>query len=535
MTRLAALLVVLSAATVAQAQYDATVQVVLDASRGMATQVDGETRFARSLAVVRSTLEKASPPAGVELSLRIAGAPERGSDACSATRTVVPGGITPGPVLDTLQLRPGGARPLAAAIEGAAGEIMRTSARGLVVVTSGGDECRRDLCEEVRELRRTQGLGQVEVVLVGGSSTKELACLGRVRTATTKAQIAAALEAALDALFNPVEVTVQAVEAKKAVPADVELYAPGDSEPTARGQSGAPLAVPGGRYNVKVLVADDGREGWRRDVELAAGSKLTVKVAVSAEPGQLTVKVRLNGKPAPQGTRLFVHRPGETSDELASGWPDEPLRIVPGLYDVRAQIPGGAFGFIDVWRPDVKVEPGGKLAFALDAVQKQGTLLARVKSSGVLVEEAGITLMPNKARDGAGAELQPGQPTTVPAGTWTLAARAETLLGFVESFKDDVVVAPGEKRELDLDVGQTGSITVEVIGLSEDENISVGIVKPGQMDPAAWTTAFAPLRLPAGKYHLVLEWGRPLPRVWWHRDVVVPAGGHRVVLVPKPK
>lgn len=524
----------LSTARAADKPYQAAVSIVLDASKGAAALAGTRTLYELELAAVTKVLEAMAVPEGGEVVVRTMGG-EAGA-RCEATRPLVPPGVTPGPVLrtDGARIRPSGPRPLSTALDGAASDLGGlATGRAVILLTTGGDACGRDVCAVARELRRDPGLGTVRVVGVGGELSKALSCLGPVHVAKTQEALEAQLRDALEAAFVPAQLVVEATDEGKPAGADIELFPAGDEVPVARGRSGTAFALAGGTYDVRVATAgDDGamlREGWRRGVELAAATRVSLRVALGKGPGRLVVRVRLNGVTAPEGTRLFLHPPGDRTTEVASGWPDEPLVASPGRYDVRATIPGSAFGDIEVWRAGVSLEAGVTAEVTLDARQKMGAVRVQAASGGEPVDEAVLMVLSNGARGDSDNTIAGGDEARLPAGTYTLAARLETPGGAVVGYRDGVKVVPDGLAQVTVEMGPCGTLEVEVGG--DDSGLwNVGLVRPGETRPSGWLETGTAYRVPAGRYDLRLERQAGV-RTLLQRGVVVAPGEHKHVVV----
>lgn len=542
------------------APYRAALQIVLDASAlmgqpapghvepadGAGTRV-GRTLFDSSLAAVRRALEKAGPrQRGLEASLRLMGGSEpAGADRCRASLPLVPPGASPGPVLDAhaARLRPKGARPLAAALIAAANDLPRTpgTLRSVVLVTAGGDGCGRDPCATVDELRRTHGLGALTILGVGPEAALDarLRCLGApVEPAETEAELERRLVSALDAAFVPAELVVNAAADGRPLPARVEVFTSGDREPVVRARTGDVIRLAGGNYDVRAHRPGDAdgasTDGWRRGIELAAASRIALRVALGSAPGTILVRVRLNGEPAPEGTRVLLFAPGVRDDYLEAGWPDEPLTAPRGTYDVAAEIPASVLSPVTVWKPSVELQSGATVQLTLDAVQKVGRVQPVVVSAEAVVDDAVVFVLPNGSRSETNHALSPGEEASLPVGSYTFGARLETVGGPLLAWHDGVQVRDGERTQVKLDLGPTGFLQVRVAGHGESDGFIAGIVPRGQATPVGWLQAFASERVPAGRYDLRMEQPGFVPRLWWHRDVEVGPGERKVISTKPP-
>lgn len=519
--RIVVLLVLLSSVASARP----AVQVVVDASSNTTKTL------AATLAQVQAATKRTRP---IELSVRLAGGSGMGDEACRATRTVVPSGVSAGPVLEALKVEAQGPRPLVTAIEGSAGDLPGR-VRGLAVVTGGDDGCGRDLCEAVAELRRQPGLGQVLVLFTGqdAKEAKRLECLGRVVRVAPK-DVASRLEPFLDGFAQPSTLRVTAKGVEDGAPVQVEVFASGDEVVTATGKGGQALTLAAGRWDVRVVDASNQaapREGWRRDVELAAGSKVNLAVALSDDPAKLVVDVRLNNRPAPGGTRLFVHKPGLVDEEVASGWPGEAFVVPPGRWDVRAEIPGGTAGMIVVWQPEVRVTPGQRLKLRLDAAHKLGFLQVDIVSGDVTLIDAAATLHEGDKRSGEGLSVVVGQAEPTPVGRYTLEVEWYSAGGVVRKRVSDVVVESEKITRKVVDLGPTGNLSVDLQGFANDTDAVIELVRPRQMEPVGTLAPFEPFRVPAGRYDVRVLQTWPLPGLWWRRGVEVKAGDEKMLII----
>lgn len=512
--------------------FRSSLQIVVDASTSMAAKSGDASLLTHALEAVRGAVEaRGARPPGRDVAVRLAGgsAQRDKEDACLESSLLVPIGVSVGPVLSVQapSLPARGPRALTHAVEIGASDFPRGSQRSLLVITTGADGCGRDVCELARELRVTPGLGQVRVVLLGQdkAAVRRLDCLGRVTVLDSPAGLAREVTRSLDAAFDPALVTFTAMRGDESVPARVELYPAGEPAPVVRAKTGEQVPLAAGRWDVRVVLEEGGqvRDGWRRDIELSAGSQLNLRVPMQTAMAELRVRVRLNGEDVPPSSRVIVHPVGDPTREIASGFPNEVLRLPPGRYDVRAEIVGSAVGSVEVWRPSVEVKEGETTRLTLDAAQRVGHLRVNVKSGRETLDDAEVLLLPNGSREDGTTVLIAGRASLVPEGTYTVLARLETPGGFMEAFEDDVQVRRNEPQDLTVDIGPTGVLVVEVAGHGEASGISVALMIPGELESVGEIEAFGQYRLPVGRYDLRVQLPGLLPRMWWLRGIEVTA------------
>ena len=526
------------------ADFQASVEIILDESETMTTVDAGRTWFQRMAeASLKSVEGRPAASTNGDLTWRVMGGGDPKDDnACDATRQIAGAGITPAPVLAVMSKdAPRGPRPLSAALEAAAVDLPRDRRqRGLVIVTSGGDTCGRDPCTVAADLRSTVGLGSIRVFLLGddAAAADRLACLGSVTRIPALAELKARLADAVDAIDHPAEVSVSVTEDGQNIPARVELFAGDDPSPALAGRAGDSFQVLAGPYQIHVLrplepdeAPTTPHEGWRRGVEIVAGSQLAIRVPIGVEASRIVAQVQINGVPAPLGTRVSIFRVGETSEPIGIGIPGQPIRIGAGRYDVRAEIPGGPLDGIQVWKPEVRVNAGQTVTVSLVAIQKRGTLLVNVFAGPEPLNEAQVMLLPPGSRAESQALFSPGIEIPVAAGTYTVVARLDTPGGRLETAKDNVVVAPDRPTNLRLDIGAPGRLTVQIAGRKAEDGVPVGLVRPGGTEPIGLIESFAEYVVPPGKYDLRVEEGA---RVYWQRNVKVPAGEKTVLTITPP-
>ena len=226
--------------------------VILDASGSMLERVGG----ARKLDLARATLLELARelPAGVELALRVYGhrTRSRESGASEDTELVVPLKEVDVPALETrlAALSARGQTPLALSLERALADLAHASADRPVVVlllTDGWERTfprRRDPLPAAKELARREGLYLHVVGFdIGRDDWREkLAELARgARGRYWSAAEAQSLAAGLRAIFLP-------------APEGLVVLDHAGSE-VARGEVGASLSLPEGRYRVRVSFA----------------------------------------------------------------------------------------------------------------------------------------------------------------------------------------------------------------------------------------------------------------------------------------
>jgi hypothetical protein len=529
--------------------YRASAQILVDMSAAMKAPLFGgpayETVLSTSLKVVES---KGKLPTGVQFSWRSFGGGAPNEEAsCDATQLLSPGGVTPGPPVKAAikNLRAHGERPLASGLEATIADLPRDGnrQRAIVVVTSGGDTCGRDVCVAANDLRQTYGLGSVRVIFVGSDLTvaKKLGCLGKVTVAGDAAALERQLNDAVEAVIDPAQVTVSALEGNQSIQARVELYAASDKVASIKTETGAAFQTIGGVYQVRVLRGmrdeaprsnDVKSEGLRQNVELQSGAQLAIKVPLGGQRARLTANVLLNGQPAPTGTRVAIFHTGDTDTPVIGGAPGEPISLPPGRYDVRAEIPASGMGFIEVWKPDVTVGSGADLKITLAAAQKLGRVKFTVTSAGVPVTGAVVALIhPNSRGDGEPL-FDPSQEISFAPGTYKAVAQLATALGELRAMKSGVKVVSGELTEVTIELAATSSLQVNVVGRKAGDALNVVIYRSGEVESAGTLNAFEPQRLPSGTYDLrVDEMMFNPPRTRWYKRITLVPGETKLVNV----
>jgi hypothetical protein len=518
-------------------------QVVIDESDGMSVPVNGRTLFRRAIDAARKANESRPAPARGDLSWRVVGGGRPGDDAaCETTRSIAPAGISAGVILQSVAREtPRGPRPLVAAMEASQADLPHDRQRATVFITSGGDNCGRNVCFAASDLRKSDGLGLVRVILVGTDPKAEgqLACLGSLVKVTDPEKLTGAIVEAIEALDHPAEVTVTANEAGREASGRVEFYTHEDDKPFATGKTGEPIALLAGTYHVHVMRTggrgEDLKDGWRRNVEIVADAHLTVRVPMGQEQAEITASVKLNGAPAPGGTRIAIFHVGETEGAMAEGFPDETIHVPAGKYDVRALIPGGPIDTIQVWKPEVKVLPGQKVAVDLVAIQKRGELSVEVVAGKEKVTDVSVMLLPPGSRDQSDMTFAPGEAITVPVGKYTLLARLQTPGGNINAYKDGVVVAADQLTAARVDTGPIGHLTIEVTGRKPEDGLVISLMRADDDNVLGLVEPFSQFDLPVGAYDLRVEdHSKGLPQIYWQHGVKVP-GGEKTVALVKPK
>lgn len=517
------------------ASFRAVVEVLVDATRsGPGAPPAWELQKAALAKVLAATRTNR----GRELYVRAMGGDP--SLACDATPQLTNDGAAPAAEFsDALKrVRVTGQRPLATALEAASNDLAGiVASRTVIVLTSGPDTCGRDVCELASQLRQGAGLGSVHVIGVGGPPPKALACLGELHVAPDAAALEKQLLDLVRAAFTPTELRVDALDGTSRVSAEVEVFHAKETLAVERGRSGGTLVIGAGRYDVRVSVPDPNgeprRDGWLRDVFVPVGEKTRLEVPLGKGPGTVEVKVRLNGVPAPPATRVSLHRPGVKDEELASAAEGEPMRVAPGVYDVRASVPGSVFGDLEVWRSSVDVPAGETTTVTLDARQKAGLLKAWAEAEGERVEEAVLMILPNGGRAGTDWSVPYDDPVTVPAGIYTLAARLDTPGGELKGFRDGVKVEHGADLALAVALDPSGFLEVAVDGETGAASDWMIQLNPLRRPPTGvWHDTGVSYRVPAGTYDVRLERSLgPIRRVRWIRGVVVAAREHKRIVV----
>jgi hypothetical protein len=533
--------------------YRAAVQIVVDTSSSMSALMGDAPAFQKALmAALKAVEAQGALPAQVEVSWRTFGGALPSDEArCEATELLASAIVTPGPVIRVAlpHLKARGPRPLATGLEAAVGDLPREGVlRSIILITGGVDSCERDVCQMANELRDSVGLGQVHVILVNGdaAAASSLACVGKVSVAKTPEAISQQVTESLEALLQPAQITVAASDHGQDVQARVEVFAGNDHLPVLRARTGDPLQLAAGVYQLHVAkitsededaprTADPNAEGFRQNVELTPGAQLAIRVPLGGQRARLVATVMLNGQPAPQGTRIAIYHAGETDEAVAGGAPGEPIIVPPGRYDVRALIPGGPSGNIDVWKPEVTILPGSSQSITLAAAQKRGTLRVTVLSGGEQADDATVALVPAGESSDGQPLFQANVTHAAPVGTFTLVAQIETPLGALRISRPGVKVSANQLTALTVDVGPSARLTVEIPGRGPESSIIVGVVRAGQVEPAGNIDAFTTQRLPPGRYDLRIENPNDgAPRVYWYRHVELKPGDSRTVLAPEP-
>lgn len=251
---------------------------------------------------------------------------------------------------------------------------------------------------------------------------------------------------------------------------------------------------------------------------------------VDSKPATLQVEVRLNARPAPGGTRLFVHRPGRVDDEVATGWPGEPFNVPAGRWEVRAVIPAGAMGTIEVSR-FILTTADKPLRITLDAVRKFGFLLVSVKSGDVVIEDAAATLHAGKPRTGNGVPLVVGMAEPTPVGRYTVGVEWDSQGGTIQKWLPDVEVAFEETNTLVVDIGPTGMLSVDLQNAPDDSNAEIALVRAKRIEPVGTLAPFVPFRVPAGVYSIRVVQTWPRPALWWKRNVEIKPDEEKMVII----
>lgn len=244
----------------------------------------------------------------------------------------------------------------------------------------------------------------------------------------------------------------------------------------------------------------------------------------------LQADVRLNGRPAPGGTRLFVHWPGRVDDEVASGWPGEPFEVPAGRWEVRAIIPAGAMGTIEVSR-FILATADEPLRITLDAVRKFGFLRVSVKSGEVVIDDAAVTLYSGPVRAENGVQLVAGMAEPTPVGRYTVEVEWHSQGGTVHKRVRDVEVRFEETNAVDVDIGPTGLLSVDLQDAAQDSNAVIALVRGKGVEPIGTLGRFEPFRVPAGTYSVRVVQTWPRPGLWWRRNVEVKADEEKMVII----
>lgn len=254
----------------------------------------------------------------------------------------------------------------------------------------------------------------------------------------------------------------------------------------------------------------------------------------STDGGAILVHVTLNGDPAPPGTRLWVHQPGDRDDPIGWGWPDESLELPAGTYDVLAELPVNVLDPVRVWRERVEVKVGETVRFELNAVQKLGSIRATVVSGEERIDGAAVLLLPSGTRGFTPHSFPDGEVRTLPPGRYTVRANLESSAGPITGYADGVEITADELTEVTVNLGPTGLLQVDVKDGSYGDGVMAGLVPEGHVHPVGWLLTFSPDRVKAGTYDLMLKKAGVVPQVWWHRGVEVRAGETTTVVVSPP-
>ncbi len=503
MKALWAALAVLVAAPAVTADQPGSAVLVLDAASAT-TRGRYRRRYVHELRAARDALGKMAAPGGALLAVRAMGGKRRGG--CRSTRGLIRFQRTTAHSLweGGLGVHPRGPRAVAAALDDAADDLDRgRRPRTVVLLAAGPDECGGDPCEEASELRQDGAIDLVRVIALNRRAARRLACLGPVSVARTGRALARGLFEALRAAFAPARLVVTATSAgRPSGGADVEVYAPGDDVPLARVESGTALALAAGRYDVRVSddLAAGPRVAWKRGVLLAAAARTALQVPLGKGPATVLVHVRLNGRAAPTGTRVFLFRPGRRTYSVADGFPDETFTTPPGTYDVRAEIPA-TLGDIVVWKPAVEFVGGKTVEIQLDAVQELGLVRARAVSGRDALPFTVVSVLPNRSRGDSDADIDAGRDARLPVGVYTLTAQYDTPLGTLRGFVDDVVVEASGVAKATVDVGPTAKIRIDLDG-PQPPGGTIAFTRAGHRRVLGWVDLGEPWRLPVGCYDL---------------------------------
>ncbi len=432
-------------------------------------------------------------------------------------------------------LEPTGARGLAAAITDAVNRLLSTPAgRQIIVLTSGGDGCQRDVCREADEWRNQVGLGAVHLVAPQGARVP--GCLGAPTFVSDVTALTATLNAILSRSERPASVVVESTADGRYREALVEAYPVGDAKPCATGRSLKAVAVMPGQYDIRAVAREGGveREGWTRGVVVSA-ERQPVRVALGPGPARLVVRIRVNGQPTVQAARISVHPAGRRDEEAAGGWPDEELQLPPGTYDVTATLPGDLLGEHQIWREKVSLVGGQRTEVTLDGARKVGTLNVCPVAGGARLVEAVVLLLADGARGSSQTRLTPCSDERLPAGRYTVAIERMTAVGAITSHHDGIEVNADGRTAASMELQRLSRLVIEWTGALRGDWI-VGIVRPGRGKPSEWFALDVPMEVPPGEWDLRFERGDAWPRRgFWMRGVVLGEGETKRLRVAPPE
>jgi Mg-chelatase subunit ChlD len=251
---------------------DKAVEIVVDASRSMWGQIDGEAK----MTVAKNTLEDVSYwfPEDLDLALRAYGSmsPSDRNDCADSTLLVPFGDENREPIRRAIAgLRPTGQTPIAYALNQASGDFSTLwDDRALVLVTDGIESCGGDPVRAARELRE-QG---ITVHLIGfglgGAADEDTASLQAVANASGGRYVTAGSAEELQ------EALVQTVATSFSVYKGNVEVASGSLA------SNKPLYLPEGEYRVEL----HGSSPKSVDVNLAARDR--VKLTLEKEGGYVS-------------------------------------------------------------------------------------------------------------------------------------------------------------------------------------------------------------------------------------------------------
>lgn len=266
---------------------------------------------------------------------------------------------------------------------------------------------------------------------------------------------------------------------------------------------------------------------------LACLALLSAHVAVAADraTSSVIVDVGLNEHPAPSGTRIFVHRPRKPEAEVAQGWPGEPIPLPAGVWTVRAVVPGGPLGPIEV-AETLLLRKAERRRIRLVARHAFGFLRVDARTSGVRPDEAGAMAFSGDDVKGNGISLVLGQAEPLPVGRYTLVVTWLSVGGIVEKRVSGVEVAFEETWAQTVDLGPSGVLNVDVQGLDERSDATVELFRAGERVSLSTLPRFEPYRVPEGRYDLRVVQHVPVGRVWERRSVRVRDGEDKLVIIP---